>query len=106
MTAPTQPADAPADSPAQTLQDVLDQLAAILDAAQGRDLTDDEVARYEALEGRMTSMKRSEEIRKRNAAYRDAAPGQILHVATAKQDDGLDRAFNAFMRTGQVNADI
>lgn len=106
MTAPTQPADAPADSPAQTLEDVLQQLQAILDASQGRDLTDDEVARYESLEGRMATLKRTEEIRKRHAAYRDAAPGQILHVATAKQDDGLERAFNAYMRTGIPNQDI
>ncbi len=107
MTAPAPaPADTPADSPAQTLEDVLQQLQAILEGAANRDLTDDEVARYEALEGRMSAMKRSEEIRKRNAAYRDAAPGQILHVATAKKDDGLERAFGAFIRTGIPNQDI
>lgn len=107
MTAPAPaPADAPADSPAQSLEDVLQQLQAILDASQGRNLTDDEVARYEALEGQMAAMKRNEEIRKRHAAYRDAAPGQILHVATAKKDDGLERAFNAFVRTGIPNQDI
>jgi HK97 family phage major capsid protein len=107
MTAPAPaPADTPADSPAQTLEDVYQALEAILAGAQGRDLTDDEVARYEALEAKMAVQKRNEELLKRHAAYRNAAPGQIVHVATAKKDDGLDRAFNAFMRTGQVNADI
>lgn len=107
MTAPAPaPAETPADSPAQTLEDVLQQLQAILDASQGRDLTDDEVARYEALEGKMATLKRSEEIRKRHAAYKDAAPGQILHVGVAKKDDGLERAFNAYVRTGIPNQDI
>lgn len=108
MTAPAAPA--PADDVQSgeplTLEQILGALQDILDQAQGRSLTDDEVARYLALEAKMATQNRSEEIRKRNAAYRNAAPGQILHVATAKQDDGLERAFNAYLRTGQENADI
>lgn len=106
MTAPTQTPPAPADDAAQTLQDVLDQLQAILEGAQGRDLTDAEVERYEALEGVMAAKQRTEQIRRRDAAYRNAAPGQILHVGVPKQDDGQARAFNAYLRTGRPNQDI
>src|ERR1700742_1813596 len=115
MTAPAPAPPAPADDAAQTLEDVLQQLQAILDGAQGRDLSDDEVARYEALEGRMAAMQRTEQIRRRNAAYRNAAPGQIfqvgnnlVNVATDNRppDETLERAFNAYLRTGQPNADI
>lgn len=104
MTAPTAPA--PADDPAQTLEDVLQQLQAIIDGAQGRDLTDAEVERYEALEGRLTAMRRSEQVRRRNESYRNAAPGQVVAVAPAKDDRTLERAFNAYLRTGIPNADI
>jgi HK97 family phage major capsid protein len=106
MTAPAQPAPAPADDPAQLLEDILQQLQQIIDGAQGRDLTDDEVQRYEALEGKMERARRTAEVQKRNAAYRAVPAGQILHVAAAKNDDTLERAFAAFLRTGQENGDI
>jgi HK97 family phage major capsid protein len=108
MTAPAAPAPADDVQSGQplTLEQILGALQDILDQAEGRSLTDDEVARYESLEAQMAVTRKSEEIRKRNAAYRDAAPGQILHVAVQKQDNGLERAFNAYMRTGQINQDI
>src|SRR4051812_9915563 len=106
MTAPTPPAPAPADDPAQTLEDVLQQLQAILDGAQGRDLSEDEVQRYEALEAKMQRMQRTDEIRKRNAAYNTVPAGQFVHVGTPKKDDTLERAFVSYLRTGKENADL
>lgn len=109
MTAPA-PAPAPAppaDDPAQTLEDVLQALQAIIDGAQGRSLTTEEADRYEKLEARLAVLKRSGEIAKRNAAYHNAAPGQILHVGVdPKPDDTQERAFRAYLRTGKENSDL
>lgn len=110
MTAPAAPAPAVPDSPEQAIQDILDQLQAIIDGANARsdnsDLTAEEAERYEKLEAKLTGMKRSAEIQKRNAAWRSTAPGQIMHTGAEKKDDTLERAFNHYLRTGQENADI
>lgn len=92
----------------ETIEDTLAALQGILDAAEGRSLTDDEAARYEALEGSLAGAQRTNQIRARNAAYNMPAPGQHLTYAgaPARVDDTLDRAFEAYLRTGQPNADI
>lgn len=91
----------------QTTEDILASLQGILDASEGRTLTDDEAGRYEALEGQLQAVQRTEQIRARNTAYNTPAPGQhLLHVAPAKVDDTLERAFEAYLRTGQPNQDI
>lgn len=87
-----------------TTEEILAALQAILDAAEGRELTDEEVQNYEELEGKLTAAKRSAEIRARDAAYRTVAPA--VNVATKKDDDTLDRAFNHYLRTGVANQDI
>jgi HK97 family phage major capsid protein len=92
----------------ETTEDILASLQAILDAADGRSLTDDEAARYEALESGLQAAQRTAQIRARNTAYNMPAPGQHLTYAgaPARVDDTLDRAFEAYLRTGQPNADI
>jgi HK97 family phage major capsid protein len=87
-----------------TIEDILAALQAILDSAEGRELTDEEVQNYEELEGKLTAAKRSVEIRARNAAYNTVAPA--VNVAAAKKDDTLDRAFDHYMRTGKENTDL
>lgn len=92
----------------ETTEDILAGLQAILDNAEGRSLTDDEAARYEALEGNLAGAQRTAQIRARNTAYNMPAPGQNLVYAgaPAKVDDTLERAYVAYLRTGQANADI
>ena len=91
----------------RTIEDILADLQAIIDAADGRSLTDEECGRYEALEGELQQARRSEQIRARNGAYNAPVPGPIAGpVAPAREDTGLEDAFVAFLRTGKPNDDI
>lgn len=91
-----------------TIEEILAALQAIIDGAAGedgqpRDLTDDEAKRYEDLEAQLTVARRSVEIRSRQQAYTTPTGGIIT---AAKPDDGLERAYDAYLRTGQANQDI
>jgi HK97 family phage major capsid protein len=89
-----------------TREEILAALAALMEAAAAdgdRPLTEEEADRYEALEGQLAVAIRSEQIAARDLAYRSAAiPGLTTTVA----DDGLERAFEAYLRTGQANQDM
>jgi HK97 family phage major capsid protein len=97
-----------------TVDEILAALQAIVDGATSADgseraLTDDEIKRYEQLEADLAVAKRNVEIRSRQKAYRTPVPAGLaaaVNVATAKNDDGLERAFEAYLRTGQANQDI
>jgi HK97 family phage major capsid protein len=88
-----------------TVEEILAALQAIIDEAGQQPLTDAQAARYEDLEGKLTAARRSDDICKRNAAYNTNVTAAV-HVGVAKQDDGLERAFNHYLRTGQQNQDI
>lgn len=89
----------------KTIDDCMAELQAIVDSAEGRSFTDDEVGRYEALEKELESVRKATEIRARQNAY--SMPVNVgLYAAPPKADDGLERAFNHYLRTGQPNADI
>lgn len=91
-----------------TVEDILAALQAIIDEAQGRPLSDEEVSRYETLEGRLQMVQRSEQVRARQAAY--VAPNSslaaVVHTGTQRTDDTLTRAFDHYMRTGRENQDL
>lgn len=90
-------------------EEILEALRAIVDGAEGRDLTDEEATRYEKLEADLAVARRTEQIRARQNAYQTPVPGDLAaaaHVAAAKPDNGLDVAFEAYLRTGRPNADI
>lgn len=98
-----------------TVEEILAALQAIIDQAVSpegtpRELTEDEAKRYEELEAKLAVVRRSEEIRARQRAYTTptltvpASAGGI--VVAARPDDGLERAFEHYLRTGQVNQDI
>lgn len=91
-----------------TIEEIQDALTAILDGAEGRDLTDEEVAQFETLEGNLATAQaqreRTEALRARNAE-RAKPVTPALHVDRPK-DDTLDAAFTAYLRTGRENADI
>lgn len=95
---------------AKTVEEILEALRAIVDGAEGRDLTEEEAQRYEQLETELATARRSEEIRKRHAAYetpvRQRSVDAVVHTGAAKADDTLERAFEAYLRTGQPNQDI
>lgn len=92
-----------------TIEDILASLQGILDRAEGRNLTDEEVAEYEGLEEQLRAAKKDQEVRTRNAAYRVVTNtvGQPRAAVSTKSDDEQYRAaFDHYMRTGQKNSDL
>lgn len=86
---------------------ILEALKAIIDAAEGRSLTDEEVTNYEKLEAQLATAQRSQQIRARQLAYQTPVNGgHLAHIGAVRQDNGLEQAFNAYLRTGQGNQDI
>lgn len=71
-------------------------------------MTDEEVTRYEALEGDLKAAQKTAEIRSRQSAYEapNASLQAAVNVATPKTGDTLERAFTHYLRTGKENADI
>jgi len=86
----------------------LDEIIAATRNADGtqRDLTDDEAARYEELEGQLTAARRSTEIRSRHQAW--TAPVRTdLHVNVAGDgDEPVERAFEQYLRTGNPQPEL
>jgi HK97 family phage major capsid protein len=89
----------------KTIEEILAALQGIVDAANGRSLTDDEVTAYEALEKELDSVRKTTEVRARQNAY-TMPVNASAYVGTAREDNGLERAYDAFLRTGVPNADI
>lgn len=89
----------------KTIEEILAALQAIVDAAEGRSFTDEEVTQYEALEKDLEAVRKSNELRARNSAYNTPVNGAPAFVPNRKPET-LDTAFEAYLRTGQPNADI
>lgn len=131
MTAPLEPGTAPEAPPesggAMTVEELAAAIQAILDQAiaEGREMTDDEVAKAEQMEHQLAAAKKREQnkqqaeqkqqadaARRAALAARQAArlapvnAGLMGMVAPVRPDDTLDRAFNAYLRTGRENADL
>lgn len=88
------------------VEEILSALQAILDGAKNEDgtersLTDEEVERYEALEKDLITARKSEEIVKRQAAYKSVKVPAVVTGKRADDDDEVARAFDAYLRTGQ-----
>lgn len=92
----------------KTIEDLTGEMTALVDNAAGRSLTDEEVAAYEGLEKELQTVRRTEEIRTRNSAYNTVhvPAGVPRRQGGSNAPSDLDLAFNAYLRTGQPNADI
>lgn len=89
-----------------TVEEILAALQAILDSATGpdgaqRSLTDEEVARYEELEGELKRAQKTEELVKRQAAWKSVKVNLPVTGDAKPADDEITRAFNDYLRTGQ-----
>jgi HK97 family phage major capsid protein len=97
------------DTEPQTADEIMAAMDAVIASADGeeRNLTDEEIARYEELETRLQATKSHTELIKRHAAYKTAVTPTITpgHESTRK-DDTLERAFSSYLRTGKENADL
>jgi len=89
-----------------TIEELLAALKAIIDEAEGRSLTDEEVERYEKLEVELAAKQKDVQVRSRQAAYETVTTAPMVVTGTQKTDDTLERAFEHYMRTGQQNQDI
>jgi len=91
-----------------TIEELLAALQAIIDEAGGPEaqLSEDQIERYEKLEGQLATARKAGEIRKRHEAYKTVATAPLVNVTTAKADDTLERAFSSYLRTGKENADL
>lgn len=89
-----------------SIEEILAALQAILDGAQGRDLSDEEVERYEQLEADLAVKQRDAQVRARQGAYMTPTGAPAPATATAGQDSELERAFDHYLRTGVANHDI
>jgi HK97 family phage major capsid protein len=105
----------------RTIEEIMAALQAIIDASAGRTMTAQECTDYEALETELADVRRTNEVQARHAAHNAPAPGITPApapsagaggvpaggtVAPGRPDDGLERAFEAFLRTGTPNADL
>jgi HK97 family phage major capsid protein len=91
------------------VEQILEALRAIIEAAEGRDLTEEEATAYEQLETQLAARRRTDGIRARQTAYDTPTKGQldaVAHAGTPKPDDGYDKAFTNYLRTGKPNADL
>jgi HK97 family phage major capsid protein len=90
------------------IEEILAAMQAIVDGADGRSFTDDEVKQYEELEAKLAAANTDRELRARNAAYRTPVPAAAIHVnpSTADPHEDLNRAFENYLRTGTPNADL
>jgi HK97 family phage major capsid protein len=94
-----------------TIEEIQARLRAILDAADGRDLTDEEHAEIEALEADLATAQARRE--RTLAARKRIEDGEkvvtpALHVKKGGVEgtDTLEAAFTAYLRTGRENADL
>jgi HK97 family phage major capsid protein len=90
----------------RTIEEITTAMTALIDGAAGRSLTADEVANYEGMEAELVTVRQSDEIRKRNAAYNTVTIPAGLPRTGTRVEDTYDRAFNNYLRTGKPNADL
>ena len=91
-----------------TVEEILAELAAIIEKAQSEDrpLTEEEATAYEKLEAKMAAAARSDAIVARQTARATVEPPVRPTHTPAKKDEGYEKAFDAYMRTGKPNADL
>lgn len=92
-----------------TTEETYEAMQAIMDAAEGRDLTNEEIQRYEDLEKTLQAQNRSTEMRNRHKAYAtpvNTVDATVFNANTHKENDTLERAFDHYLRTGKENQDI
>lgn len=90
----------------RTIEEILAAQQAIIDAAEGRRLTDEEVTAYEELEQELKAAQRDEQVRARNAAYNTVRVPAGVPTPGGPKQDTYATAFDNYLRTGKANADL
>lgn len=91
----------------KTVEEIMAAMQAIIDASEGRSLTDQEVTDYVQLETDLKAAQSSDAIRARNAAYNTVTvpTGQPRAAGSVKAEDPM-AGMRAYLLTGKVNADL
>src|ERR1051325_8391599 len=91
----------------RNIETILADMAAVVESAESRSMTDDEVTRYEGLEAELATARKDAEIRSRQQAYTTPVRTDLhVGVATSQTDDTEERAFVHYLRTGQAVSDL
>ncbi len=92
----------------RTIEDILNDMQALMDASEGRRMTAEEGTKYEAFEAELHSAQQDEARRERH--MRNMAPaGPTPRAGRAggpRKEESITAAFNHYLRTGEPNADI
>lgn len=93
--------------PVRTIEDITADMTNLVDAAEDRSLTDEEVTQYEGFENELKNVQRTDAIRTRNGAYNSVVvpAGVPSRVSKPNRSDEIV-AFENYLRTGIVNQDI
>lgn len=90
------------------IEDILNDMQALMDASTGRSMTNEESTTYETLEAELASAQKDTARRERHA--RNMAPVGAMPRAGGsagpRKEDSINAAFNHYLRTGQANADL
>jgi HK97 family phage major capsid protein len=91
----------------EDIQAALEGIIAGLKDEEGNDrpITDEEAARYEELEGQLQMAKRQKGIVERHRQYK-AVVRNDLHVNVSVAEDKVERAFEAYLRTGNPQPEL
>lgn len=88
-------------------EDIIADMNAIVSGAEGRSFTDAEATSYETFRQELVKAQRDEAIRASNATLNAPSNGApAVGAAGPKKAETISQAFNAYLRTGQPNADI
>jgi HK97 family phage major capsid protein len=93
----------------RTIEEVVAAQTAVIDGAEGRPLNDEEVTTYEGLEQELALLNRDGQVRARHTAYTTPVRDDLhVNIGGARPDEfeDLNRAFEAYLRTGHPNADL
>lgn len=90
----------------RTIDDIWADMAAILDNAAGRRLTEEETAQYLACEAELATAQTDDAIRNRHKAYNTVVVPSGVPSPTPGAPESIEDAFTAYLRSAQPNNDI
>ena len=89
---------------AMTIDELLEAMRALIEAAGEEPMPEEDMERYEDLERQLAVARKDVEVRARQQAY--DTPQVMRRVATTEKADTINRAFEHYLRTGQANQDL
>lgn len=89
---------------AMTIDELLEAMRALIEAAGEEPMSEEDMERYEDMERQLAVARKSSEIRSRQQAYE--APQILRKAVTSEKGDTITRAFEHYLRTGQANQDM